>query len=265
MFQHEDMKDLAMKKNRILLIDDDRSLLITVGDFLKFEGYNVTTADSGEQGLECLKEMEPDIIILDMSMPGMGGVGFLKEISSIEGEPSHPVLVLTARANMEDFFSGINVAGFLSKPCAPDQLVTEVSRIIMLSGVSRPVESVQARRKVLIAEDDEVLNDAIVSAFAGVGYVVETVFNGPDVLEKAIIEKPDVVVVKLVLANMNGDAVASTLSAIPSTSDIPVVLYDDFNMQDSEKKVLTANRSIKKFVRTNRPKDLLAAVELILS
>ena len=223
-----------MEKNKILLIDDDTSLLVTVGDFLGFQGYDVTTADSGEQGLERLKEMEPDIIILDMSMPGMGGVGFLKKISSVDGNPSHPVLVLTARANMAEFFSDINVEGFLSKPCEPDQLIAEVSRIIMLRGVSKSVDVEKTRKKVLIAEDDETVNDTLVTAFAGAGYLVETVSNGPEVLEKAIVEKPDIVVMKLVLANMNGDVVTGMLSKMPNTSTIPVVLYDDSDMQVSE-------------------------------
>ena len=97
-------------KKTILLIDDDTSLLVTLSDFLRFEGYDVTTADSGEQGLKRLKTLEPDLIILDMSMPGMGGIGFLKEISVV-GKPKHPVLVLTARANMAEFFADIDVDG----------------------------------------------------------------------------------------------------------------------------------------------------------
>ena len=72
----------AGDKKRILLIDDDTSLLLTLSDFLIHEGYQVVTANSGEQGLKRLDEVDPDLIILDMNMPGMGGVGFLREISS---------------------------------------------------------------------------------------------------------------------------------------------------------------------------------------
>ncbi|NQT93034.1 MAG: response regulator [Lentisphaerae bacterium] len=66
------MAETSVKK-RILLIDDDTSLLTTLSDFLSFEGYEVVTADSGEQGLRRLQTTEPDLIVLDMSMPGMGG------------------------------------------------------------------------------------------------------------------------------------------------------------------------------------------------
>ena len=66
----------AKQKRTILIVDDDRSLLTTLSDFLAFEGYEVLTAESGEDGLRTLTDATPDLIILDMSMPGMGGVGF---------------------------------------------------------------------------------------------------------------------------------------------------------------------------------------------
>ena len=116
-------------QRKILLVDDDPSLLITVGQLLKFEGYDVTTAESGETALELLKAFKPDLIILDMSMPGMGGVGFLKNI--MEGKkPAFPVLVLTARSQMAEFFADIEVEGFLTKPAEPDALLQEVARIL---------------------------------------------------------------------------------------------------------------------------------------
>ena len=62
-----------MKRN-ILLIDDDASLLATLGDFLESEGYGVHKAESGEQALAMLRVLKPDLIVLDMSMPGMGGM-----------------------------------------------------------------------------------------------------------------------------------------------------------------------------------------------
>ena len=74
-------------KRHILLLDDDPSLRRTLGDFLRFEGYDVVTAESGEKGLEALKVQRPDLIILDMSMPGMGGIGFLKSILDENGKP----------------------------------------------------------------------------------------------------------------------------------------------------------------------------------
>ena len=119
---------------KILLVDDDPSLLATMGQFLKFEGYDVTTAESGETALEHLKIIRPDIIVLDMSMPGMGGMCFLKSIMGPDGKPQYPVLVLTARSQMAEMFGDIEVDGFMSKPADPDGLLQEIARILFQHG-----------------------------------------------------------------------------------------------------------------------------------
>ena len=67
-------------KRKILLVDDDASLLATLGDFLESEGYEVAKAASGEKALAMLRISQPELIVLDMSMPGIGGMGVLDEL-----------------------------------------------------------------------------------------------------------------------------------------------------------------------------------------
>lgn len=253
------------ERRKILLIDDDTSLLVTLSDFLRFEGYEVVTAESGEVGLKRLQSIPPDLIILDMSMPGMGGMGFLKEISSAEGKPEYPVLVLTARANMAEFFANVEVDGFVAKPCDPGDLLMEVGRIIFLRGGNQdertPAKAV--RRKVLLAEDEKNVQRAIGTALADAGYLVETVSSGPEAIEKAIIQRPDVIVMKLILSNMNGDAVARMLKEMPNTKNIPVIVYDASEDVRNEDRV-ASRKGIRKFVRGNSSAVLLAAVKEIV-
>ncbi len=255
------------KKMKILLIDDDASLLLTLSDFLKFEGYDVMTADSGEQGLRKLARLEPDLIILDMSMPGMGGIGFLKEISNVDGKPRHPVLVLTARANMAEFFADVAVDGFIAKPCDPNDLLLEVGRIIFQRSdrTASKAEGVQTGpRKILIAEDDAAIRGQLLAAFRAAGYDTESVSKGPEVLEKAIVMKPDVIVLKQFLSSMNGDMVAGMLHEMPNTKRIPVVLYDERVSSQAAVRGPEARSLIRKLVPSNHPTDLLAAVAGIL-
>jgi len=257
-------------KKTILLIDDDTSLLTTLSDFLTFEGYEIVTAASGEQGLKKLTKIVPDLIVLDMSMPGMGGVGFLKEISSEDGKPQHPVLVLTARASMAEFFSDVEVDGFVAKPCNPNDLLMEISRIIFLrSGGEEAAEAEEEaaapKWKVLIGEDDASVNKRIAAAFEQAGHVVHSVARGPEVLERAIIEKPDIIVMKLVFAGMNGDAVAALLKEMPNTQYTPIVLYDDSGTDKPGSTYTEARTGVKAFVRGNDPVVLLEASEKVLA
>lgn len=256
------------EKKLILLIDDDTSLLLTLSDFLIHEGYEVVTANSGEQGLKRLGQVEPDLIILDMNMPGMGGVGFLREISSSSGKPSHPVLVLTARANMADFFANVEVEGFIAKPCDPNDLLLEVGRIIFLrSAQPTPDEDDESSRptgKILLGEDDEEVSDPLVGAFRRAGHEVVIIRNGPDVVERAIVERPDVVVIKRILARLNGDMVADLLHKMPSTQDVPIVLYDSSMPDAPLPDYASQGIGVRRFLRTHNPGEVLNAVEDLL-
>ncbi len=254
------------EKRKILLIDDDTSLLVTLRDFLLFEGYDVTTADSGEQGLKRLETLKPDLIVLDMSMPGMGGIGFLKHITRPDGELRYPVLVLTARANMAEFFANVNVDGFVAKPCNPDDLLMEVGRIIFLrrgADRSRAPERKTAR-KVLIGEDDADVVQNLAGAFQDAGHIVDTARTGPETLEKAIVQKPDVILVKYLLQDMNGDSVAEMLRKMPNTRSIPVVLYDETHSIADDGPILESETCVKAIVHNSNSVSLLEAAEQML-
>ena len=218
---------MKQERSRILLIDDDRSLLITLEDFLRFEGYDVVTAESAEVGLERLEDMHPDLIVLDMSMPGMGGMGFLERITE-GGKPKYPVLVLTARAQMAEFFGNVQVDGFVAKPCDPSDLLMEISRIVFLTRGLVPEDSASGgmnRQKVLLGDEDEVRRGPLVEALTGNGYLVRVVTKGAEVLEKAILEHPDAIVLSAVLARGEACAVPGMLRDMPNTARIPIVIY----------------------------------------
>jgi CheY-like chemotaxis protein len=217
------------QRRRILLVDDDPSLLTTLADFLAFEGYAVETAESGEAALAVLDQVDPDLIILDMSMPGIGGVGFLREISDEDGQPSHSVLVLTARANMAEFFANVDVDGFVAKPCDPSDLLMEVSRIIFLrSGdtAAGSKRSPASRLTVLLGEDRSEICEQMHGGLTRMGYVVDHADRGPDVLEKAIVARPDVVLLRCDIVGMEAEKVAEMLTLMPNTKRMPVVIYD---------------------------------------
>ncbi len=254
------------QKKQILLIDDDTSLLTTLSDFLRFEGYDVVTAESGEQGLEELKSISPDLIILDMSMPGMGGIGFLKSILDDNGKPSHPVVVLTARANMAEFFANVEVDGFIAKPCDPQDFLMEVGRIIFLrSGeVAESEPGTTVRRKLLLGEDDADIGDRLAEWFSTRGYIVDRAAKGPEVLERAIVSRPDVIVMNLILEGMNGTAVADMLKVMPNTKGIPIILHDSTNATLPPASGNASGGGIVATVPSDEPSEIHTVVDKVL-
>ncbi|MDP6524526.1 MAG: response regulator [Kiritimatiellia bacterium] len=218
-------KEIVRKKH-ILLVDDEEHLLVTLRDFLTHEGYEVTLARTAEKALAKLEKMEPDVVVLDISMPGIGGMGFLRRRGEADG-PSIPVLVLTARANMKQFFDEVEVNGFLSKPCAKEDLLSEINRVIEETADRRvePAKKENTSPVILLGEDDDKLADVLRRNFERHGYGVTVVPSGPEVLEIAPKGQVDLVVIKEIFTGMNGDKVVSLLKAMPSTKAVPIVLY----------------------------------------
>jgi CheY-like chemotaxis protein len=247
-------------KGTILLVDDDPAILLSVGDQLTFEGYEVIKASTAEQALDKLTSQTPDLIILDISMPGVGGMGFLKEISQPGGGMKYPVLVFTARAELNTFFSETNVDGFLPKIVDPDTLLQEVAHIIQKRRlIPETAADGAVRHRVIVAEDDRDIREDIIGVFLNNGHHAWGVESGFAILEAVVRHQPTVVLLKYILPLMNGPTIAQMLAGLPSTRDIPVILYDDSGYHAATAKV----PHIKAFVPTADGRALLKAVQTV--
>ncbi|MFH1355231.1 MAG: response regulator, partial [Candidatus Omnitrophota bacterium] len=114
----------------ILLIEDEADLVQLIKFRLQTRGYEVVAAYDGIEALEKLNEVSPDLIILDINLPKMSGIEFYNKISTPHGHSKYPVLVLTARRDLEMTFKNIEADGFMAKPFEIDQLIIEIERII---------------------------------------------------------------------------------------------------------------------------------------
>ena len=129
----------------VLAVDDEQDILTIIRHNLEREGHRVLTAPNGDRALEIVREEQPDVVVLDVMMPGTDGWGVLNRIKAEREElASIPVLMLTARAADEDRIRG-GIEGaicYLTKPFSPRDLCTEVAAA--LEGEPEPVK----RRKV---------------------------------------------------------------------------------------------------------------------
>src|SRR3989338_4300956 len=105
---------------QILVIDDDTATLKLLEAFLSAKDLGVLTAEDGIAGLEVMKKMTPDVIILDVMMPKMDGYGFLREIRKESKFRLTPVIVLTAREMMREIFVQEGIRDFVTKPYDPE-------------------------------------------------------------------------------------------------------------------------------------------------
>jgi CheY-like chemotaxis protein len=256
----------TQERRRVLVIDDNKNLLKGLNDFLGFKGFEVATAESGEAGLAKMEGFKPDIILLDIAMPGMGGVGFLKRITLPDGTLQHPVLVFTARSTTKEFFESISVDGFIAKPYDKDELVRRIEDILARQPVPIAETSSPAPRTALLGEDEEIVAEHLAETFQRAGYMVEVVGSGPEVVEKATVNQPSVIVLKHILPRMNGNAVKALLESMPRTRSIPVVLYDGCSLGKKEKEEAYSGLEdmLKEYMKTEDAAQILKTANGIL-
>ena len=107
---------------KILLVDDDKMVLQTIGDFLTRHGHDLRTAYDGAEALIQIKESSPNLVISDIQMPGMDGIDFLKAIR--ERFPDLPVILTTGYATADTAISALRnrAYDYLKKPIQLEEL-----------------------------------------------------------------------------------------------------------------------------------------------
>ena len=124
---------------KILVVDDDRVLADVITFMLRKEGFSVIQAHDGSSGLERWAEEQPDLVILDVNMPKIGGFEICRRIRA---QADTPILMLTVRGEEEDIVGGFELGAddYIVKPFSPRQLVARVKAILRRAG-KRPVQS----------------------------------------------------------------------------------------------------------------------------
>ena len=114
-----------MSNAKILVVDDEPSILKLVTSFLEKEGYQVFTAADGPSGLKAARAYKPDLIVLDIMLPGMDGIELL---SNLRRESDVYVIMLTAKTEETDKIVGLSVGAddYVTKPFSPRELVARV-------------------------------------------------------------------------------------------------------------------------------------------
>ena len=139
-----------MSGRRILVVDDDVSLLRLLSMRLQKEGYAVVEASSGEEALGRLEASLPDLVITDMRMGGMDGVALFEAVN--RRHPALPVIILTAHGTIPDAVDATRrgVFGYLTKPFEARALMTEVERALSLAAAAAPAEGDDGWREGIV-------------------------------------------------------------------------------------------------------------------
>jgi two-component system phosphate regulon response regulator PhoB len=116
----------------ILVVEDDVAIRDMLCFSLKQRGYSCVAASDGEQGLECLKIQQPDLILLDWMLPGIDGIEFIRRLRVNEFLANIPVIMLTAKSESEDLVKGLSVGAddYVNKPFSPAELAARIKAVL---------------------------------------------------------------------------------------------------------------------------------------
>lgn len=124
-----------MSEKNILIVEDEKDIQELVRYNLSKEGYRVTCADSGEEGLKTVQSMHPDLVILDLMLPGLDGLEVCRQMKKNSATAHIPIIMLTAKGDESDIVAGLEMGAddYVTKPFSLKVFTTRVLAVLRRS------------------------------------------------------------------------------------------------------------------------------------
>jgi len=197
---------------RILVVDDDPQARELVQRNLAREGFEVRAAADGSAGLELARAWKPDLILLDVMMPGRDGWAVLAELKADPALSSIPVIMSTMLENRELSFA-MGAADYVRKPIDWSRLEGMLKR-----------HAPEKARPVLVVEDDAASRDMLVRLVEKAGLAARAAKDGKEALEIVAVERPQLILLDLMMPQVDGFDFVERLRANELGADIPVLV-----------------------------------------
>ena len=214
----DDEEDVSLdspvdERKKVLVIDDDSVVRELVKRFLESEDLNVTVASSGADGLMLAREFQPDVITLDVMMPGTDGWEILTRLKNDPELSSIPVIMLTMVDEKERALK-MGADAFLSKPLDWKRLAETIGTFPKRSSFC----------SILLVEDDEMNRRAMGRILKGEGWTVLPAENSQQALDILETESPSLMIIDIVLPGMDGLDLIANLRTQKQWQGIPIIV-----------------------------------------
>ncbi len=134
-------------KQTILIVDDDVDALQLLGIILDKQGFSVISATDGDEALQKAAQTQPDLILLDVTMPGKDGFEVTRQLKADENLAKIPIIMLTAKGDLDDKLIGfeVGVDDYLTKPIQPKELIAHIQAVLTRNQKTKEVEELSPR------------------------------------------------------------------------------------------------------------------------
>ncbi len=220
---------IGVVRGTVLMIDDDPSLRDALSRMLTKEGFQVALASNGLDGLEMAKSLSPQLITLDIAMPGFDGWQILTQLKA-DPELKHiPVVVITILDDRAKGFS-LEASEYLQKPINREQLLDVIDRLISDKRVA----------PILVVEDDEAAREGLKRILASEGINVHGSRDGTQALEFLRSNTPILILLDLMMPGMDGFQLLEELQRDDDWRRIPVIVLTAMELPPETRARLSA-------------------------
>ncbi len=210
----------------VLVIDDDPVSRDLICHLLKQEGFAVASAPDGEVGIHMAKQIQPDVITLDVVMPKMDGWAVLAALNKDPLLADIPVIVVTIIDEKNMGFA-LGATDYVTKP-------VERGRLMNLVRKHAPLQEDHPPGLVLVVEDDEPIRSLLRRLLEKEGWRVAEANNGHTAMEHIVATPPDLILLDLMMPEMDGFQVINQLRSSATWQNIPVIVITAKELTDED-------------------------------
>lgn len=231
-----------MTNKKILIIEDEATLLEAIEKKLKINGFQTITAKNGKEGMKKIESEKPDLVLLDIMMPIMDGFEVLEEMKRKQYLPKIPVIIISNSGQPVEIEKALKfgIRDYLIKAeFSPEEVLNKVNNVINKDNeIERKNNDKKHSKKILIVEDDQLLLDLCCKKLQKEGFDIDIAIEGNTALEKIFSNKPDLILLDLVLPGIDGFEI---LKKIKENSDntikkIPVIILSNLGQESDIEK-----------------------------
>lgn len=249
---------------KVLIVDFDEKMAHSFGDELKEEGYEVIYASSGKECLAKIKSKKPDAVLLEIKLPKEDGMSLLKTVK--EQKKDLPILILTKEHDPDELTEAAKLGAtlyFVKDETSTYILSKWIKNLTSIKRVKEPVAPIK-HAKILLVEDDKLMVDLYQKTLNYEGFDLLTAENGVEGLAKSRLEKPDIILLDLMMPKMNGIEMLTKLKKNKETKLIPVVVLTNLVGTKHAEKAMKLG-AVKYIVKSEQePKEIIKIIKGVL-
>lgn len=274
---------METKKIKILIIEDEESLVNVLEKKLLYEGYEVSVARDGQEGMDKVKANNPNLILLDIVMPKMNGFEVLENLKKDKKFSSIPVIVLSNSGYSIDLDKALDLGAtdcLVKAEFDLDEVIKKIEKTIGKENFPKKElkdegkqslnqenssQNNNGSKKILIVEDDKFLRDLCLKKLEKNSFKVSTAFDGEEGLKKIKEEKPILVLLDIVLPGLSGFEVLKQIKANSQTASVPVIILSNLGQKEDIEKGMNLGAEDYIIKADNTPNEIIEKVKTVMA